>query len=174
MTGSGLLLSKTNGMSSSTASLGTVAAAAAAAGAGGGFGDDETQLFDETVDQIKRDHIEAARKIITNSPEVLQEVEEDLEYDCERLRGFLRAAQVRLSSSAVPARKHTDIRTAPSDHRGDLDTIKGHDHGCGRAVGVPHYRGSITGSSESRLVATCLLGLLETGLTIIRSAGRRR
>lgn len=94
MTGSGLLLSKTNGMSSSTASLGTVAAAAAAAGAGGGFGDDETQLFDETVDQIKRDHIEAARKIITNSPEVLQEVEEDLEYDCERLRGFLRAAQI--------------------------------------------------------------------------------
>lgn len=99
MTGSGLLLSKTNGMSSSTASLGTVAAAAAAAGVGGGgaFGEDESQLFDETVDQIKRDHIEAARKIITNSPEVLQEVEEDLEYDCERLRGFLRAAQVRPS-----------------------------------------------------------------------------
>lgn len=114
MTGSGLLLSKTNGMSSSTASLGTVAAAAAAAGVGGGgFGEDETQLFDETVDQIKRDHIEAARKIITNSPEVLQEVEEDLEYDCERLRGFLRAAQVCLPFSAIPAPRWTNIRTAP-------------------------------------------------------------
>lgn len=58
-------------------------------------GDDDRQLFDDTVDQIKRDHLEAARKAIVNSKEVLQEVEEELEYDCERLRGFLRAAQVR-------------------------------------------------------------------------------
>ncbi|GEM10491.1 aspartate kinase [Rhodotorula toruloides] len=57
-------------------------------------GDDDRQLFDDTVDQIKRDHLEAARKAIVNSKEVLQEVEEELEYDCERLRGFLRAAQI--------------------------------------------------------------------------------
>ena len=38
----------------------------------------------------------AARKAIVNSRELLDEVEEELEYDCERLRGFLRAAQVRL------------------------------------------------------------------------------
>ncbi|BGP02092.1 Aspartokinase [Rhodotorula toruloides] len=57
-------------------------------------GDDDRQLFDDTVDQIKRDHLEAAQKTIVNSKEVLQEVEEELEYDCERLRGFLRAAQI--------------------------------------------------------------------------------
>ncbi|GAA6012317.1 hypothetical protein JCM10207_002801 [Rhodosporidiobolus poonsookiae] len=59
-----------------------------------GAAEDEKQLFDETVDQIKRDHLEAARRVIVHSQEVLREVEEDLEYDCERLRGFLRAAQI--------------------------------------------------------------------------------
>ncbi|GAA5939511.1 aspartate kinase [Sporobolomyces koalae] len=54
----------------------------------------EKNLFDETVDQIKKDHLEAARKVITNNPDVLSEVEEELEYDCERLRGFLKAAQI--------------------------------------------------------------------------------
>jgi aspartate kinase len=53
----------------------------------------EKNLFDETVDQIKRDHLEAARKVI-KTEEVLREVEDELEYDCERLRGFLKAAQV--------------------------------------------------------------------------------
>ncbi|GAA6006129.1 hypothetical protein JCM11491_002041 [Sporobolomyces phaffii] len=53
----------------------------------------EKNLFDETVDQIKRDHLEAARKVI-KTEEVLREVEEELEYDCERLRGFLKAAQI--------------------------------------------------------------------------------
>lgn len=88
-TNSGLLLSKVNGTSASTTTLANVAAAGFTAA------EEERQLFDETVDQIKKDHIDAARKIIRNSPEVLQEVEDDLEYDCERLRGFLRAAQVR-------------------------------------------------------------------------------
>ncbi|GAA5856883.1 hypothetical protein JCM8547_008443 [Rhodosporidiobolus lusitaniae] len=59
-----------------------------------GAGEEERQLFDETVDQIKRDHLEAARKVVTRDKEVLREVEEELEYDCERLRGFLRAAQI--------------------------------------------------------------------------------
>ncbi|GAA6043870.1 hypothetical protein JCM8097_001202 [Rhodosporidiobolus ruineniae] len=55
---------------------------------------EERQLFDDTVDQIKRDHLEAARRVVTHSEEVLREVEEELDYDCERLRGFLRAAQI--------------------------------------------------------------------------------
>jgi aspartate kinase len=70
-------------------------------------GEGERQLFDDTVDQIKRDHLEAARKVVVRDMEVLREVEEELEYDCERLRGFLRAAQVRffffsLSSLSLP------------------------------------------------------------------------
>ncbi|BGP57035.1 hypothetical protein JCM8202_004527 [Rhodotorula sphaerocarpa] len=87
-------LSKANGTSSSVSSLTNAAAAATIGGGADGAAEDDRQLFDETIDQIKRDHIEAARKIVRNSPEVLQEVEEDLEYDCERLRGFLRAAQI--------------------------------------------------------------------------------
>ncbi|BGP42099.1 Aspartokinase [Rhodotorula kratochvilovae] len=55
---------------------------------------DERQPYDDTVDQIKEDHLEAARKAIVNSKELLEEIEEELEYDCERLRGFLRAAQI--------------------------------------------------------------------------------
>lgn len=54
----------------------------------------ERNPFDDTVDQIKKDHLEAARKVIKGS-QVLREVEEELEYDCERLRGFLNATQVR-------------------------------------------------------------------------------
>ena len=53
----------------------------------------ERNPFDDTVDQIKKDHLEAARKVIKGS-QVLREVEEELEYDCERLRGFLNATQV--------------------------------------------------------------------------------
>ncbi|GAA6048829.1 hypothetical protein JCM3770_003642 [Rhodotorula araucariae] len=55
---------------------------------------DERQPFDDTVDQIRDDHLDAARKAIVNSKELLDEVEEELEYDCERLRGFLRAALI--------------------------------------------------------------------------------
>ncbi|BGP18436.1 hypothetical protein JCM10213_001683 [Rhodosporidiobolus nylandii] len=57
-------------------------------------GEEARELFDDTVDQIKQDHLEAARRVVTRNEEVLREVEEELEYDCERLRGFLRAAQI--------------------------------------------------------------------------------
>lgn len=57
--------------------------------------EDGKELFDDTVDEIKQGHLDAARQVIRNSPDVLAAVEEELEYDCERLRGFLRAAQVR-------------------------------------------------------------------------------
>ncbi|KAK4054598.1 Aspartokinase [Microbotryomycetes sp. JL221] len=55
--------------------------------------DDSPQLFNSTVDQILEDHLLAARKIVRNS-ELLRELEEELEYDCERLRSFLLAAQI--------------------------------------------------------------------------------
>lgn len=52
------------------------------------------QAFNATVDQIKEDHLVAARAQIRD-PEILSELEDDLDYDCERLRSFLMAAQVR-------------------------------------------------------------------------------
>ncbi|KAK4054281.1 Aspartokinase [Microbotryomycetes sp. JL201] len=55
--------------------------------------DDSPQLFNATVDQILQDHLVAARKIV-KSEELLLELEEDLEYDCERLRSFLLATQI--------------------------------------------------------------------------------
>lgn len=60
-------------------------AAAAAAGNNGGFHD--------TVDTIKKGHLEAARKVIREGP-IRDELEDEIERDCETLRGFLHAAQV--------------------------------------------------------------------------------
>jgi aspartate kinase len=51
-------------------------------------------LFNLTVDQIKEDHIKAARAVLRDE-DILRELEDDLDYDCERLRSFLLAAQVR-------------------------------------------------------------------------------
>ncbi|GAA6062537.1 hypothetical protein JCM10212_004303 [Sporobolomyces blumeae] len=55
--------------------------------------ENEKAPFDDTVDQIKRDHLEAARKAI-KTQDVLRDVEDELEYDCERLRSFLKATQI--------------------------------------------------------------------------------
>jgi aspartate kinase len=49
--------------------------------------------FHDTVDTIKRGHLEAARKAIREGP-VRDELEDEIERDCETLRGFLHAAQV--------------------------------------------------------------------------------
>lgn len=49
--------------------------------------------FHATVDQIRDDHIAAARKCI-HRPDILRSLEEEIEYDCERLRSFLTAAQI--------------------------------------------------------------------------------
>lgn len=51
------------------------------------------QQFNATVDQIKHDHVEAARLAVKDAA-ILAELEDDLDYDCERLRSFLLAAQV--------------------------------------------------------------------------------
>lgn len=49
--------------------------------------------FHDTVDTIKKGHLEAARKAIRAGP-VRDELEDEIERDCETLRGFLHAAQV--------------------------------------------------------------------------------
>jgi aspartate kinase len=60
--------------------------------------DEGPQLFNATVDQIKDDHLRAARRVVRDEG-ILRELEDDLDYDCERLRSFLLAAQVDLRAS---------------------------------------------------------------------------
>ncbi|KAL8292009.1 hypothetical protein RQP46_001475 [Phenoliferia psychrophenolica] len=55
--------------------------------------DEGSQVFNATVDQIKEDHFVAARAAIKDEA-ILRELEDDLDYDCERLRSFLMAAQI--------------------------------------------------------------------------------
>ena len=53
----------------------------------------QQQRFNETVDQIKDDHLKAARASV-KSHEIREELEDEIDYDCERLRSFLLAAQI--------------------------------------------------------------------------------
>ena len=46
-----------------------------------------------TVEQIRSDHLKAAKKAVRD-PDLLAELEQDLEADCDRLRSFLLAAQI--------------------------------------------------------------------------------
>lgn len=57
-------------------------------------GEDGGRSFDATVDQIKEQHLKAAREAIRDD-ELREGLLEDIEYDCERLRSFLLAGQVR-------------------------------------------------------------------------------
>jgi aspartate kinase len=60
-------------------------------------GEDDTgshrPLFYKTVNQILQDHLKAARKYVTD-PDILEELEDDLESDCDALKSFLMATQV--------------------------------------------------------------------------------
>lgn len=49
--------------------------------------------FDKTVDVIRAEHLTSARTFVHN-PILLQELESEIEHDCEGLRSFLFAAQV--------------------------------------------------------------------------------
>ena len=49
--------------------------------------------FSNTVDVIRSEHLTAARSCIRN-PKILQELEAEIEHDCDGLRSFLFAAQV--------------------------------------------------------------------------------
>lgn len=59
-------------------------------------GEDDPPFF-ATVDLIRLEHITAARSSITSST-ILQELEEEIEKDCDALRSFLMAIQVRILS----------------------------------------------------------------------------
>ena len=54
----------------------------------------QQQPFSVTVDVIRSEHITAARAAIRD-PRLLKELEADIDHDCESLRGFLFATQVR-------------------------------------------------------------------------------
>lgn len=54
--------------------------------------------FMSTIDLIQSEHITAAKSVIRD-PELLRELEEEIEVDCDRLRSFLLAAQVNLLRS---------------------------------------------------------------------------
>jgi aspartate kinase len=49
--------------------------------------------FHKTVDQLKKDHLEAARNAVQD-PALLRELNEEIERDLDRLRSFLSAAQI--------------------------------------------------------------------------------
>ena len=50
--------------------------------------------FNVTVDLIRSEHMSAAKESVKN-PEILQELEAEIDRDCDWLRSFLFAAQVR-------------------------------------------------------------------------------
>ncbi|KAM0749063.1 aspartate kinase [Meredithblackwellia eburnea MCA 4105] len=81
-------------LSASIASLRMSAAAATSSSAALRLEEEAaSQAFNATVDQIKQDHLVAARANVKDE-DILRELEDDLEYDCERLRSFLLAAQI--------------------------------------------------------------------------------
>jgi aspartate kinase len=51
--------------------------------------------FVETVDLIKNEHLEAARSLIKDQ-EILYDIEVEIEQECEMLKAFLMAVQVRI------------------------------------------------------------------------------
>lgn len=52
-------------------------------------------LFQATVDLLRLDHLTAARASVRDQ-DLLKELEQEIERDCEGLRSFLFAAQVRV------------------------------------------------------------------------------
>ncbi|KAH7882316.1 Aspartate/glutamate/uridylate kinase [Phlebopus sp. FC_14] len=50
--------------------------------------------FNKTVDLIRSEHLNAARECVVNHADVLRELEDEIDRDCDWLRGFLFAAQV--------------------------------------------------------------------------------
>jgi aspartate kinase len=48
----------------------------------------------EIVDEIRQDHLEAARSVITQDKSILADVELEIQEECLRLGSFLEAAEV--------------------------------------------------------------------------------
>ena len=61
--------------------------------------EEQQEGYNQTVDVLKRDHLEAARKAVQGE-ELREELVHEIEADCEGLRGFLAAAQVGLAASS--------------------------------------------------------------------------
>jgi aspartate kinase len=61
---------------------------------GGGEGPE----FVGTVDLLKQEHVTAARECVTRHPEILRELEEEIQRDCDWLTSFLYALKVCLFS----------------------------------------------------------------------------
>ena len=51
------------------------------------------QAFEATVEQIRMDHLRAAKQVVRNEG-ILDQLENDIDYDCDQLRSFLMAAQI--------------------------------------------------------------------------------
>jgi aspartate kinase len=56
------------------------------------------QQFEITVEQIRNDHLKAAKAVVRNQ-DILETLEEEIDYDCDQLRSFLTAAQASTSRS---------------------------------------------------------------------------
>jgi len=71
--------------------------------AGGSFGmspvHQNVPAYSITVDLIRSEHLTAARTTVRD-PEILRELELEIDRDCDGLRSFLFATQVRLLTSA--------------------------------------------------------------------------
>ncbi|EST10189.1 Aspartate/glutamate/uridylate kinase [Kalmanozyma brasiliensis GHG001] len=50
--------------------------------------------FNATVDRILSDHLASARKAVTKDRQLLEQIENDITQDCDRLRDFLLAAKI--------------------------------------------------------------------------------
>ena len=105
-------------------------------------GEEGPQQFNATVDQIKHDHIEAARVAVKNAA-ILAELEDDLDYDCERLRSFLLAAQVSMNEAqAELVRRSADLfrairRSLTRFRRGRRTSLWGLASGCRAGSSLP-------------------------------------
>ena len=73
----------------------------------------ETASFHGTVDLIKKGHIQAARSAVRPGP-MREELEDEIERDCETLRGFLYAAQV------SKLKRTSSLADLNLDHRRDI------------------------------------------------------
>lgn len=78
---------------SATAESGTDTPTEWGNGNGNGAGESYDSSFNATVDTIKRGHLAAARSALSRGP-LRDELEDEIERDCEALRAFLNAANV--------------------------------------------------------------------------------
>lgn len=86
--------------------------------------------FHATVDIIKEEHFKAARANIQDA-EILAELEDEIDNDCEWLRSFLYAAKVR--STAMSCHP---LLIGCTDNRRNLASFQRQHHWSGREIGM--------------------------------------